>query len=207
VPADRRVAESPAQRCAVLAGGRGERIGGQKALVPLAGRPLIEHVLEAVAVAGLVPLLLAKPETALATVSLGEQSILREPAEPTHPLLGIATALESVGRPLVVCPCDMPLLPGALLAHLAARPEPQVTLSRGGRLEPLVGRYSPEAAPSLREAAEAGLPARETVADLEPVVLAEPELSRFGDPARIMRSVNDRDGLREVERLLAAQAD
>ncbi len=191
--------------CAVLAGGRGTRIGGHKALVPLAGRPLIEHVLTAVAAAGLRPLVVAKPETELAGIDLGEGSILREPAAPSHPLLGIATALEHVGGPLVVCPCDMPLLPGALLAELAGRAEPNVTLARAGRLEPLVGRYSPAAAPRLREAAEAGRPAREAVADLDPMILAERELARYGDVEQMLTGVNDAAGLARTERLISSR--
>ena len=50
---------------AVLAGGRGSRIGGHKALVPLCGRPLITYPLAAARAAGLSAVVVAKRDTQL----------------------------------------------------------------------------------------------------------------------------------------------
>jgi molybdopterin-guanine dinucleotide biosynthesis protein A len=49
----------------VLAGGRGSRLGGSKATVELAGRPLISYPLAALAAAGLDAFVVAKPDTPL----------------------------------------------------------------------------------------------------------------------------------------------
>lgn len=187
----------------MLAGGRGRRIGGDKAIVSLAGKPLVDHVLAAVAAAGLIPLIVAKPDTDLdgITVPAGG-AIHREPQEPRHPLLGLVAALERLELPLVACPCDMPLLPPPLLAHLAAREEPNVIVAPTGGWEPLLGRFSPSAAPSLRAAAERGLPAREAVATLDPLLLGDSELSRFGAPRAFLRGINDEADLRRAETAL-----
>src|SRR5215207_877879 len=102
---------------AVLAGGRSRRMGSPKALVELAGRPLIAHVLTAVEAASLEPVVVAKPDSLLPLVSC---RVLREPAEPIHPLYGLLTALAaSDGRPVVALACDMPFVPPGLLEWLA----------------------------------------------------------------------------------------
>ena len=50
---------------AVLAGGRGRRMGASKAAVPLAGEPLIARPLAAARAAGLDAVVVAKPDTEL----------------------------------------------------------------------------------------------------------------------------------------------
>ena len=187
----------------MLAGGRGRRIGGDKALVRLAGRPLLEHVLAAVAAAGLEPVIVAKPDTDLSGIDLPPGSILREPERPRHPLAGIVAGLEREGAALVTCPCDLPLVPAALLAHLAGRPEPNVTVVVADRLQPLLGRYAAEAAPSLAAAAAAGRSATEAVTALDPAILGDRELAAYGRPAQILRGVNTTADLRELEADLA----
>ena len=52
---------------AVLAGGASRRMGEPKALVELAGRPLIAHAVSAVADAGLEPVIVAKPDSPVPT--------------------------------------------------------------------------------------------------------------------------------------------
>lgn len=57
----------PQSRCvgAVLAGGAGSRLGGAKAMVKLAGRPLISYPLAAIEQADLEPVVVAKACTEL----------------------------------------------------------------------------------------------------------------------------------------------
>ena len=78
---------------------------------------------------------------------------------------------------MVAVACDMPFVPGALLARLAAGPEAAVRL--GDRLEPFPARYEPAALPALRAALDRGAPVRETLAALAPAVL---DGAAFGDP-------------------------
>ena len=211
MPQDPQAGFPRARVCAVLAGGRASRLGGNKALARLAGRPLVSHMLELVAAADLEGCVVAKPATELAEGAAlegpvgahGDAQVIREPAEPTHPLAGIAAALAHFGEPLVVVPCDLPLLPATLLAHLASRGEPNATLIHGGRMQPLVGRYSPSAAAVLLDAARAGRPAHEAVAQLDPSLLGTEQLAKFGDPDLYLRGANTPAELARLEALLS----
>lgn len=158
---------------AVLAGGAAVRLRGSKATVELAGRPLIAYPLAAFAKAGLEAIVVAKAETDLPPLDV---SVVIEPAEPRHPLLGIVTALEHAeGRPVVACPCDTPFVTGALLRTLAG------TLGTAGvhdgqRLHPLLARYQPGDLPALRRALADDRSATAAAEGLSPTLItADPE--------------------------------
>lgn len=185
---------------AVLAGGSGSRLGGAKATVALAGRPLLSYPLAAFEAAEIEPLVVAKPETELPPL---ECRVLREAEEPRHPLAGIVAALREAGeRPLVVLACDMPLADPALLAELAAAPEPLVVPAPGGRPQPLQARYSAALLPALETALERREPLRRTVAALAPRLLDDAELALYGDPERLFLNVNDPLDLRRAAGML-----
>jgi molybdopterin-guanine dinucleotide biosynthesis protein A len=151
---------------AVLAGGLGRRLGEPKPLADLGGEPLIAHPLRAAATAGLAAVVVAKAGTALPELDV---PVWREPDAPIHPLLGVVTALERAGGPVVAVACDQPFLTPALLARLAAGPEAAVTT--GGQLEPFPARYEPAALPALLDALTREAPMRVTLAALEPVLI------------------------------------
>jgi molybdopterin-guanine dinucleotide biosynthesis protein A len=205
--------EAGTTRGAVLAGGRGSRLGGAKATTELAGRSLISYPLAALAAAGLDPFVVAKPSsdlrgrplaltTAKWTTAPGwleqveEVEVVTEPEQPTHPLAGIVAALRHAGAPLVVVGCDFPFLPPALLRALADAPGPLVVPAPGGAPQPLVARWTPALLPDLEAALRREEPLRRTVAALEPRVLADAELTPFGDPVRAFFNVNDAEDLR-----------
>ncbi|GIK78376.1 MAG: NTP transferase domain-containing protein [Thermoleophilia bacterium] len=188
-----------ASRAAILAGGRGSRIGGLKAAVELAGRPLIAYPIAAAREAGLEPLVVAKHAFELPPLDC---ELLLEPAEPAHPLTGIVAALEHLGEPVVVVACDLPLLPAALIAALAAREAPLVVPTDPGP-QPLIARYEPELLPRLRAWLATSAPLRRLAVELEAEAIAGAELRAFGDPRRFLANVNDRESLARAEALLA----
>jgi molybdenum cofactor guanylyltransferase len=186
---------------AVLAGGRGRRMGVPKATVALAGRPLIERPLRALDAAGLETVVVAKPGSELPAL---EAPVWEEPEEPVHPLCGVLRALAGAGvRPVLAVACDMPFLAPALLRRLAESDPPLVVPEAGGRLHPLLARYSPELSGPLRVALRRRAALQEAVRALRPQVLGEDVLRRFGDPERLLFNVNDRADLARAERLLA----
>lgn len=189
---------------AVLAGGAGRRLGGDKALIPLAGRPLITFPLAALRAVVADVVIVAKAETRLpGPEELGPVRIVREPAAPRHPLVGILQALRTAaGRPVLVCAADLPFVTAAALAELA-RANPGgapavIAVGSDDGLQPLLGLYRPQAADLLRAATEvAAAPVRSAVAAIEPVTL------RLGD--EILFNVNTPQDLARAEARLAGE--
>jgi molybdenum cofactor guanylyltransferase len=159
---------------AILAGGAGRRLGGDKAIVELHGKPLICYPLEAAREALEDVVIVAKPGTRLP--DLPGVSVWLEPAAPLHPLVGITQALALAdGRPVVVCAADLPFVTAGLLRRLAAADPgraPAVLAAAGGAAQPLLGCYQPRALELLAPAARAAsAPVREAVAAIDPVTL------------------------------------
>jgi molybdenum cofactor guanylyltransferase len=187
----------------VLAGGLGRRIGGAKATTELAGRPLIEYPLRALAAVLAEVRVVAKADTALPE-DLAGADVWLEPDEPRHPLVGIVHALRTAApRAVLVCAADMPLLTSEVLSRLAsadAGGAAAVLASRdGSSLEPLLGRYEPPALAPLAGAAGAAIagrePLRAVVARLSPRLLEV-------DPG-VLFNVNTREELARAQGRLA----
>jgi len=167
----------------VLAGGLGRRIGGGKAVVELHGTPLIRYPLRALQAVLAEVVVVAKQGTALPP--LPGVPIWIEPAAPRHPLAGVVHALEAagaasgiegLGRELLVSAGDLPFV-GPDLVELLARADahgaPAVVPRAGGRLQPLLARYTPAAhAPLAAALCRDPLPSlQDAVLALEPRVL------------------------------------
>jgi molybdopterin-guanine dinucleotide biosynthesis protein A len=190
---------------AVMAGGLGRRLGGAKPSAVLAGRPLICHPLAAAAEAGLEVIVVAKPSTVLPPLDV---RVAHEPEQPRHPLCGLVAALRLAAaraRPpaVVAVACDMPFVTGPLLRWLAGL-DGAAMAHVGGRDQPLLGRWPVGGLPLVAQALAEGRPLRAGLAALEPTILEEGELSRFGDPVRLCFNVNDPADLRTAGRWLAA---
>lgn len=186
---------------AVLAGGASRRMGEPKALVELAGKPLIAHAVDAVADAGLNPIVVAKPDSPVPDLGV---PVLDEPQEPRHPLCGIVAALRyAETRPVVVIGCDMPLVPPALLGTLARLSDPVAAVAIDGEIEPLLARYEPAVEPALMASLRAGTALREAIAALHPRLISESDLSAYGDPIRIALNVNSPEDLELARSLIS----
>lgn len=100
----------------VLAGGRSERMGRDKAMIEFAGRTLAERAVELLQRAGLSAMI------AGARSELGAFGpMIADQADGEGPLRGVCSALASTGAELAVfIPVDLPLLPASLLARLLA---------------------------------------------------------------------------------------
>ena len=176
-------------------------MGGTKAAAMLAGRALASYPVEAIAAAGLEPMVVAKRTTELPELDC---RLVFETEPTSHPAAGILAALRSAdGRAVVAIACDMPFVPPELILRLASLDAVVATPSFGGRRQPLVARYAPAAAAALERALRAGEPMDAVLEELDTLVLGERDLCRFGDPGRIMFNVNDRDDLEAAERLMA----
>lgn len=175
---------------AILAGGAGSRIGGDKALVALAGRPLIAYPLAAAEHAGLTRVVVAKADTRLPPLP-ATVAVLREPDEPRHPLLGVLTALAAFPA-VIAIPCDMPFIDDDALSELAAMPQQLATLYAG---EPFPSLYRRGALPALRAAVASNRSLRS--------VHAHSAWARASDPAGLTFSVNTLEDLAAAARRLS----
>jgi molybdopterin-guanine dinucleotide biosynthesis protein A len=138
----------------VLAGGLGRRLGGDKAIVELEGRPLLLYPVEALHEVCDDVVVVAKRDTLLPALA-GVADLWIEPDEPRHPLLGVAHALRlAVGRPVLVVAVDLPLMDAPtlrLIAHADPGDAAVVVPRVHGRLQPLCALYTPRALPGLAD--------------------------------------------------------
>lgn len=173
---------------AVLAGGRGSRLGGSKALAKLGELTLVERAVAAALATGLPAFVMSKEGVSLPALDV---PVRIEAPEPTHPLFGIAGALEeAAGGAIVALGCDLPFVTPAFLAWLAIQPEELVVPRVGSRVHGLIGRYSRSLLPALSAAAAREAPVAETLLDLDPRFVDAAELAQFGEPERILFNVN-----------------
>ena len=126
----------------ILAGGRGSRLGGvDKGLVPLRGRPLIEHVIS-----------ILRPQVGRLVISANRNRetyaaygvpIIADSIGDHHgPLAGIQSALRAADTPFVLsAPCDTPAPPSDLAERLIAalvREQAQLAVATcGARIQPV----------------------------------------------------------------------
>jgi molybdopterin-guanine dinucleotide biosynthesis protein A len=177
---------------AILAGGAGRRLGGAKPTTLLAGRPLIYYPLAAATGAGLDAVVVAKRATPLPPLAC---ELLIEPDEPTHPLLGIITALKRSPTVLVVA-CDMPFVTPELLTHIASHQPPAVVI-QGGIVQPLLALYRQSQLPYLESALQSGTSATATVASATTIAI-----DHLPHATRLTTNINDATQLATAERIV-----
>ena len=165
----------------VIAGGRGRRLGGDKATVELEGRPLVSYPIAVLREVFADVVLVAKADTQLPELE-GINAVWVEPDEAFHPLAGIVHSLRMArGRPVFVCAADLPLLTADVVRTvLAVDPEdaPAVLPVANGRPQPLAALYTPAALAGLAEYPE-DAPTRDVVLALSPKLVAIPDADAF----------------------------
>ncbi len=174
-------------------------MGRPKPGVRIAGHALISYPIAAAQAAGLERFVVAKRDTELPEIYC---PVVLEPDEPRHPLCGLISALRHQRGPVLALACDMVFIDDKLLAWLASHIDTTV-IEAGGRLQPLLARYDYGSLPLLEEALERGDSMRDAVASLEPKLVPESDVVRFGDPARLCFNVNTPADVEEAEGIFA----
>jgi len=141
----------------VLAGGKSARMGLDKSLLPLMGKPLIQHVCAQVA-PHFDELLIAAGEGREFAVL--NAPVVRDEVPGQGPLRGIASALAVSRHDLnFVLACDIPWVNGPLLKKLLQEAhgcDCVIPITAEGHYEPLFAIYRKSALPGIRRALEDG---------------------------------------------------
>lgn len=145
----------------ILAGGRATRMGGvDKGLVALAGRPMVEHIIERL-----------RPQTAALMINAnrshdvykryGLPVVADRVGDYAGPLAGMASALQAAETDWIISvPCDSPLVPPDLVARLwTAMQQDQAELAvafGSERMQPVFALLPRTLLPSLENFLDSG---------------------------------------------------
>lgn len=191
----------------ILAGGRGRRFGGaDKGLVPLAGRPMVEYVLDALR-PQVEAIIVNANRNAERYAVYGHSVVPDTVSGYLGPLAGIASALPHVASEfLVTVPCDAPLLAADLVHRLhdvcLARGADLALASDGRRSQPLFLLLRVAVAPALQDYLQAGGRKVETwLAQMRAITVD------CSDVADTFVNINDAGERRRVEARLLGTAD
>ena len=193
---------------AVLAGGRGRRIGGDKATVELDGSPLISYPVGALRSAGLdVVLALRSGQEMLA--GLEDVSFVQDEFEGAGPLGGLHALLKWMPSEwALVVSCDQPfvrvnLLHG-LLAHIE-RDADAIVARTADRIQPLPGLFRKTCLPFVEEALAKGeMSLRDLLHHFRLCELEGEEIDRLDLARSSFININTPEDLANARRLAAA---
>jgi len=198
----------------VLAGGRGSRIGINKALTPLSGTPMIVYVVKrSLQVTEKVVVVISRDDAlaAFRKVLPKDVAIVRDPVSRRSPLVGMLTGLRSVLEAVdysAVVPCDSPFIRPKMIRHLfhvADGHDAAIPIWPNGYIEPLHSVY--EVRNTVR-AIELALRTerssnRDMIKHLKDVKYVPVEELRSYDPElRTFFNVNRPEDLREASKTL-----
>lgn len=193
----------------VLAGGRGVRIGGNKAAVELGGAPLLQWVVDAVETVADTIMFSIAPEQQLPPVRCRARAFLCEDLLPGRgPLTGIFSGLQATeDEHVLVVPCDAPFLQPELLKMLWSyrhRYDAVVPVV-DDHYQTLVAVYGRSCITPMEIALNSGdLSMRSVLSGLDVRYVSERELRAADPELRSFRNVNSTAELAEAEKALMA---
>lgn len=186
----------------ILAGGRARRMGGQdKGLILLSGISLIERCIHALSPQ--VSQLVISANVNIAHYQTFTFPVLQDLTN-NHagPLAGIQRALAmSPDMPVLVVPCDAPLLPAQLADRLLTAYQKKgcfaVIPHDGTRLQPLFSLFSPASLESLNQYLATGQRKVDTWVTSLPHTVVD-----FSDQSAHFVNINTENDLRRAESIL-----
>src|SRR5881409_118246 len=189
----------------VLAGGRSERMGRDKAMVVVLGRTLLERAVGTVRDAGGVPLIVGAPREAagLAGVRCDDEGAAGRGR--LWPLDALRYGLRIGGtRVVLALACDLPLVPPALLRFLAGECERQAAVvpRAAGEMQVLAAAYAVSCLGSIeRRIAEGERSVHGVLREVGARIIEGDELLPFGGE-EIFLNVNTPVDLAKAEEIL-----
>lgn len=199
----------------VLAGGASKRFGYDKVLVPLAGKPLIMHVLDAlndIVEEKIVVVSSEEQAEKIAKILKLDVKIAIDQSKFQSPLVGALTGFkEAHGEYALLLPCDTPLVSREILSlilELCIGKNAVIPRWPNGYIEPLHAAYRVKPALEAAEAAlnEAKLDLRSMVERLRNIRYVSTLVFQQFDPQlKMFFNVNTPLDLKRAEALLKAR--
>jgi molybdenum cofactor guanylyltransferase len=184
---------------AILAGGRGKRLGGtDKGLLIVGGTPIVARQLAVLAPLVAERIVVAGDPTPYQDFDARLVTDLHPGA---GPLAGLESALAATAaEQLLVFACDLPFLDAALVTALRDAPAADAVVVRhGGKAQPLAARYAKSILPRVqRRLSKDKLRMLDLVAELDPQWLDVPA------ETRALFNVNTPEELARAEELAKA---
>ncbi len=179
----------------ILAGGRSSRMGSDKALVKVGGRPMVEWV--ARAMSDFSPVVMVGRRQA----PMGLMALPDHHPGPAGPLAGLYTALAAFKLPVVVVAVDQPLVRAETLSELARRAnEDRTAVCIDQVAQVTCASYSPQCLAQAARLLGAGGSIRDLLRS-EPWTRIEPqEWSSWGEDGRSWFSMDSPEDILAAER-------
>ena len=192
---------------AVLAGGRGHRIGGDKPSLEVGDKTLVRYAVDALRSVGLEVALVLRPDQP-APLTAHTIATVRDEIEDAGPLAGLQALLRWLPVEwAVVVACDQPFLAPPLLRGLLAQPRDSadVVLPEGPNgPEPLPGLYRRTCLPDVDAALARGERSlRELVARLRSRQVPQKQVRRWDPDLVSFVNVNTPDDLERARASVA----
>jgi molybdenum cofactor guanylyltransferase len=194
--------------CVILAGGKGSRLGRDKAWVDLGGQTLLERAVANLELIGeQIVIVTANGQQLPPLRPLARLKIVTDINPGQGPLVGIYTGLMNSPRQNnMVVACDMPFLNRRLVEHmLSVAPGFDVVVPRlGARLEPLHAVYARSCLAPIASLLARGSLKIDCLLELVRVrYIGEDELVRF-DPSRLsFFNINTPEDLARAQELIS----
>ena len=141
---------------AILAGGRSTRMGRNKALLELNGRPFIQHVADTMA--AVLPDVVVVADDVAPYRFLG-LPVISDIHKGCGPIAGLHAALSHSESLVFILSCDTPFVSPDLIRYVIDFPTPVAAniVSFDGGLQPLCGLWSRECLPAIERRIAEGL--------------------------------------------------
>ncbi|MCU0847459.1 MAG: molybdenum cofactor guanylyltransferase [Spirochaetes bacterium] len=184
----------------ILAGGKSQRFGSNKAVSILDGKPIISHVIDAVySVIKNISIIANKPEDFRFLNLPVYQDLIMD----IGPLGGIYTALSlSATRKSFIVACDMPGIEPRLIEWMVMESSGYdiVVPLLNGNYEPLHAVYDRSCLPATGKIIhDGGRQPAALYSQVKTRAVTLEEIKKFADPSRIFRNINYRSDLHPVK--------
>jgi len=181
----------------VMAGGRSDRMGCDKALLPRGSGTLLDHAVARLRRACSEVRILCGPERRYEGHGA---DVVVDTIPGAGPLGGVYSGLRTLEDvPGLFLAVDLPVVPDALLDHLLAMApgwDAVVPVHAAGE-EPLCAVYAPACAEPIRRRLESGqLKMTSFWSDVRVRRVGDAEIAAFGDPLHVFRNLNTPGDLR-----------